>query len=115
MRLELGRGALEHGCHHAARAAPVRPEIDQQRDVTLLGVLRKSWPVKRERPALEERIAAGAAFAASIELLPRHPIGRVAPGTNHLRCLRHRNALLLEPRGMKPPRRAAPKTTCSLC
>ena len=89
MWLELGSGALEDGSHHAARTAPFRPEIDQQRDVARLDVLRKARLVESERPTLKERIAASTAFAASIELLARHEIGRVASGTNHVHRLRH--------------------------
>jgi hypothetical protein len=79
-------GALEFGCHRAARAAPGRPEIDDQRHVALGEVAFEPGGVERHRVAVEQRLMAlPAASAASImvgEPLARHPVDRVAMRTD---------------------------------
>src|SRR5690349_10787079 len=46
--------------------------------------------VQDERPALEQRLVAGPAFAAA-QPLPRHAIDRVAVGADDMKCVGHRS------------------------
>src|SRR4051794_16915180 len=64
-RFERGGGALELRRHRAARAAPWRPEIDQQWNVALGQVPLEAGGVERDGMALEQRLMALAAAAAA--------------------------------------------------
>ena len=63
-RFEQRGGALELGRHHPARAAPRRPEIDQQRHAAFRQMTLEARRVERDRMPVEQRLVALAAAAA---------------------------------------------------
>ena len=78
MRLQFARGRLELRRHRAARAAPGRPEIHQQRDAARSEVTPEPRLVQRHRLALEQRRLAGATARVVTEPRGRDPVDRVA-------------------------------------
>ena len=56
---ELAGGTLEHRRHRAARTAPGRPDVDQQRDVAVCHVAAEAGFVDFDRPTAEDRLMAG--------------------------------------------------------
>src|SRR5712664_758792 len=89
-RLELAWRLFEDRRHRTARPTPRCPEIDQQRDIALLGVLGKAYRVIQCQGLTDEKRAmAAAAFAALAEPLTRHPVDGVAVRTDDVKRLRH--------------------------
>ena len=78
LRLELARGALEHRRHSAARAAPRRPEVHDDREIAARDVALEVGFRKLDGVPLEERPAARAALGRVAEPVRGHPVGRMA-------------------------------------
>ena len=79
-RLKLFRRRFENRRHRAARSAPGRPEIDQQRQVGRIGVPIEMRRVEIDWVSGEEGLMAAPAFAALTAPFGRHAVERVAMG-----------------------------------
>ena len=77
-RLKLLCGGFESRSHGAARSAPGRPEIDQQRQVGRVGVAIEMRRIEIDRMPGEQRLMAAAAFAAFAAPFRRHAVERMA-------------------------------------
>src|SRR5689334_5658036 len=89
LRLELLRRALEHGGHRAARTAPWRPYVDQQRNVAVGDVTRESLLVDFDGVAGEDRLMARAAARALRRAFGRQAVCPPAMPANDLACRAH--------------------------
>jgi hypothetical protein len=65
MRLKFGRSFLENRRHHPTRAAPSRPKINQQGQITLVQMLGEALLAQGNGLRAEERLRARAALPAS--------------------------------------------------
>ena len=88
-RLQLGGGLLEGRGHHAARAAPRRPEVHQHRDLAAADVAVKGGFVQRDRRAGEQRPVAAAAVGLAGQVVGVDAVGGVAVWTNDVQRFTH--------------------------
>jgi len=88
-RLQLGGGLLEGRGHHAARAAPRRPEVHQHRDLAAADVAVKGGFVQRDRRAGEQRPVAAAAVGLIRQVVGVDAVGGVAVWTDDVQRFTH--------------------------
>lgn len=84
-------GSVQHHttCHLAARAAPRRPEVHQQRDLVALQVLVKCGLGQVNRLAGEQRLFALPAVGRAGKLVRTHAVGGVAMGADDVQGFAH--------------------------
>ncbi len=83
-RFELGRGLLEGRRHHATRAPPGRPKIDQQRQITALRLFAERRRVHRHGLPGEQRRLAATTATARAQARHRHPIDPATLRAHHV-------------------------------
>src|SRR5581483_4732774 len=79
---ELAGDALENRCHHLARPAPLRPEIDHDRNVVALDMSGEAVGGNRCRMSCKQPLVALAAFRLTSILAGRNTVDARAMWTN---------------------------------
>src|SRR5256885_16584844 len=78
----LFRSLLEGRRHHAAGAAPGRPEIDHHRRLAAPHMPGKALRIQRHGLTGDQRLVAAAAVRRAAELVGRNAVGGVAMGAD---------------------------------
>ena len=87
--LQLGSRLHVARCNLAARAAPRRLEVHQQRDLVALLVLFKCGLCQVDRLASEQRLLALSAVGRAGKLVRSHAVGGLAMGADDLQGFAH--------------------------
>ena len=88
-RLQLGGSLHVARGHLAARAAPRRPKVHQQRDLVALQVLVKRGLGQVDRLASEQRLFALPAVGRAGKLVRTHAVGGLAMGADDVQGFAH--------------------------
>jgi nucleotide-binding universal stress UspA family protein len=85
--LKLRGNALERRSHDLARPAPIGPEVNNHRDVTVLDLRREALGGRRKRFPAEQRLVTTAAIGSGRRLVGGNAVDGIAMRANDIACL----------------------------